>query len=157
MESDSDLRSQLRDLERAEAAPYTETPPTPRWYVPAAALWAGALAALVKLTRGDDPARLWAAAGIIGLAALIGVYVGWYQRYHGAAPSLRGRKPVEIRRVIWGYAAGALVVLAANAAVIAVAPWWACAVFGFLTAGAGLWWYERAYARAAAAAKERLG
>ncbi|KAA1425224.1 hypothetical protein FE697_004965 [Mumia zhuanghuii] len=156
MESDSEIRDQLRELERAEAAPYTSTPPTPWWYVPAAALWAGSFAALTKLTRGDDPGRIWAAAGIVGLAALIGVYVGWYQRYHGAAPSLRGRKPVEIRRVMRGYVVGAVVVLGAIVVAVALAPWWVCAAVGCVTAGAGLWWYERAYARAAAAAKARL-
>ena len=39
---------------------------------------------------------------------------------------------------------------------VAVAPWWVCAVVGFVTTGAGVWWYERAYVTAAAATKKRL-
>ena len=157
MESDDEIRAQLRTLERAEAAPYTDFRPTPRWFLPAAALWGGALAAFVRLSRSDSrPAEIVAVVGIIGLAALIGVYVGWYQRYHGATPSLFRRKPPEIRRVMAFYVVGAVVVLAVNALTVAVAPWWVCAGVGFVTAGAGLWWYERAYAAAAAATKERL-
>jgi len=157
MESDAEIRAQLRDLERAEAAPYTDFPPTPRWYVPAAALWAATFAALVRVSRSDSrPAEIAAVVGMLGLAALIGVFVGWYQRYHGAMPSLLRRKPPEIRRVMAFYVVGAVLVLAVNALTVAVAPWWACAAVGFVTAGTGLWWYEHAYARAAAAAKERL-
>ncbi|WP_262849970.1 hypothetical protein [Mumia quercus] len=157
MESDVEIRAQLRELERAEAAPYVDNPPTPRWFVPTAALWAAALAALVRLSRSDAlPAQIAAVVGILALASLIGVYVGWYQRYHGAMPSMRGRKPVEVRRVMRGYLAGAALVLAVNAAVVAVAPWWACAAVAFVTAGTGLWWYEHAYARAAAATRDRL-
>ncbi|MFD1824820.1 MULTISPECIES: hypothetical protein [Mumia] len=157
MESDSEVRDQLRDLERAEPASYTDAPPTPRWRLPTTALASAALAALAKLTYGNDPYRIWAAASNVGLSVLVGVYLGWYQRYHEAPPSLRGKKPFEIRSVGRSYLVGAAVALAVNAATVAVAPWWLCAAVGFVTVGAGLWWYERAYARAAAAAKERLG
>ena len=111
MESDAEIRAQLRALERAEAAPYTDFRPTPRWFLPAAALWGGSLAAFVRLSRSESrPAEIAAVVGIIGLAALIGVYVTWYQRYHGATPSLFRRKPPEIRRVMAFYVVGALVV-----------------------------------------------
>ncbi|MBW9207331.1 hypothetical protein KV102_08790 [Mumia sp. zg.B53] len=157
MESDDEIRAQLRTLERAEAAPYTDFRPTPRWFLPAAALWGGSLAALVRLGRSDSrPAEIVAVVGIIGLSALLGVYVAWYQSYHGATPSLFRKKPPEIRRVMGFYAVGAAVVLALNALTVAVAPWWVCAVVGFVTTAAGLWWYERAYVAAAAATKKRL-
>jgi hypothetical protein len=154
MESDmGDLAAAQRVAERAAAAPYVDYPPTPSWYYPAFGVWVAAYVALLGL-REEHPVLL--VVGIVGLSAVVGLFIGWYQRYHGAMPRpLRG--PREFRRVYVAYFAGLAVlaglvagawVLVGHAAAVAVA---------FVGTVVGLYGYERAYAAAASRARERIG
>ncbi|MDF9715516.1 hypothetical protein INN71_04910 [Nocardioides sp. ChNu-153] len=155
MES-NELRTSLRDLERAEAAPYVDFPPTPWWYFLAVPAWAAAMTTAVHLALVEDVSSWWLTLALVALALLVGAFVGWYGRYHGAVPSLRGSKPREIRTAYRQYAMGAVLVLLAIGVAVATLPWWGSAAVAFVAVGAGIGIYEVAYSRAAAAARERL-
>lgn len=152
----ADPRQQLRELERAEAAPYVDYPPTPWWNYPAVGFWAAAYTGTFAWWTLADGNPIVVCAVMIGLSALVGAYLGWYQRYHGAPPSLRGRKPREIRRAYAQYFVGVLALVG----LIVLAGWLlgavAATVTAFLGAMGGFWIYEQAYGRAAAATKARL-
>ncbi|MFW6775486.1 hypothetical protein ACOACO_14470 [Nocardioides sp. CPCC 205120] len=155
MESE-ELRNSLRDLERAEAAPYVDHPPTPWWYFLVVPAWAAGMTTAMHLALVEDVSSWWLTLGIVLLTALVGGFFGWYSRYHGAVPSLRGAKPPEIRTAYRQYAVGAAVVLVAIGVAVATLPWWGSAAVAFVLVGAGVWLYEVAYARAATAVRERL-
>ncbi|GAB3089599.1 hypothetical protein GCM10027215_39460 [Nocardioides zeae] len=159
MES-NDVRAQLHALERAEAAPYVDQRPSPWWFAPAFGAWFGVMAAVQDFHWSHDVSSMWQAlvtlAILVPMAALIGAYTSWHQRYHGAWPKLVGPKPPEIRRVYRLYFLAFVVVAAALVGVALLVPWWvtgavtAVVAYGFLVA------YERVYERAAAAVRERL-
>lgn len=150
MESD-EVRRVLREADRAEAAPWTDYPPTPRWYPPAVGVWAALIT--LAFTELHDPVRLPAVLALI--AVEIG-FVRWYVRYRGGVMPT-GPAPREFRGAILGYvAAAAVVVLGAGALAAAVAGW-AGAAFALVTTTILIAWYERAYADAARRARERLG
>ncbi|MGZ0151396.1 hypothetical protein ACXJJ3_30380 [Kribbella sp. WER1] len=153
MESDAD--EQLRIIERAEAAPYVSYPKTPWWYPPVIGLWVAALIGVFSWWR--DSAALFFPA----LAVLIGLelaFLLWMQRRHGAMPFPgRGRPPREIGRIWKQYFAGVAVVVVVVAAVWALLGVPAAAPTAFVLVTAGLWYYERQYAVAAAQVRERLG
>lgn len=160
MESD-ELRTHLHEVERAEASAYVDHRPSPPWFAPAAGLWFGAMAAVQDFhwTEGTDStvAAVTTLVVVLPLAALIGVYLAWYQRYNGATPRLLGPKPPEIRRAYAAYFAGFLVLLAVVVVVAVVAPWWATGLVTAALVTAGALAYERVYDRAATRVKERLG
>ncbi|WP_427889306.1 hypothetical protein ACQHIV_38735 [Kribbella sp. GL6] len=152
---ESDAEEQLRIIERAEAAPYVSYPKTPGWYAPVIGLWVAALIGVFTWWR--DSAALFFPA----LVVLIGLEIAflvWMQRRHGAMPFPgRGKPPREIGRIWKGYFAGVVVVV-----VVVAAIWWvagvpAAAVSAFVLVTAGIWYYERRYAVAAAKVRERLG
>ncbi len=153
MES-SELREQLAAVERGAAAPYISYPPTPWWYPPAIGAWAAAMIGAFTWFRHNG--ALFAAALAI-LIALELLFLTWMRSRHGALPMPgRGRPPVEIA-VLWRrYFLGLAVV------VVAVAlAWWlggipVAAPLAFALTTAGLIWYERSYAVAAAKVRERL-
>lgn len=150
----SELREELRRLERAEAAPYVGCPPTPSWYVPATGLWAAAYSGNVVWMRAGGPA--WVVFPILlVLVILAGVFIGWYRSYHGAMPSLLGPKPPEIRRAYVNYLIGATVV----AAIITFLIWTrspAAPIAALVLVSGGVWLYERAYRRATDRLRKRL-
>lgn len=148
MES-SEIRAALRDADRAEAAPWVVYPPTPRWYPPATGVWA---AALVLVLGGLD-----GMAHKLGLAGLVAVELGflaWYRRYRGTWPT--GSAPRELRPALVWFVVGALVVVAVLLLVHVVVGLWPTAVVALAGVTALMAWYERAYAAAAARARERL-
>lgn len=149
MES-NEIRQALRDADRAEAAPWTDYPPTPRWYPAATGIWA-ALVTLAFTELGKD-------ARIPAVLALIAVELGfvrWYVRYRGGVmPS--GRAPREFRHAILGFVAGAVVIVLAVVGLVAAVGGWAGAAFALVIVPVVIAWYERAYADAARRARERL-
>jgi hypothetical protein len=148
MESD-EIRAALREADRAEAVPWTDYPPTPRWYPPAVGLWA----ALLTLAFAElDDLRLPA---VLALIAIELGFVRWYVRYrNGVMPT--GPAPREFRGAIALFVAGAAVIVAGTAALATLLSPWAGAGLALVTTTALLAWYERAYADAARRARERL-
>ena len=149
MESE-EIRATLRQADRAEAAPWTDYPPTPRWYPVAVGAWA-ALLTLAFTELGRD-------LRIPAVLALIAVEVGflrWYVRYRGGVmPS--GRAPREFRRAILGFVAGATAVVLAIFGLVGAVGGWVGAAGALLLVPVVIAWYERAYAEAARRARERL-
>lgn len=148
MESD-EIRQVLHEAERAEAAPWTDYPPTPRWYPPATGLWAAGLAA----TFGglDDTTRSLA---ILGLVLLEALFLTWYTRYRGGMwPT--GRPPREFRPAIAWFLLG-LAVIAGAALALATVSLVAAVVLVAVAVTLLVARYEQAYADAARRARERL-
>lgn len=92
---------------------------------------------------------------MVGLLALEGAFLGWYQRYHGALPSLR-HPPAEFRPLLWRFAVGYTAILVFTVAAWFFAEWWAAAIGMGLMATVGVVIYERAYAATAARTTARL-
>ncbi|HEY0952025.1 hypothetical protein [Nocardioides sp.] len=148
MESD-EIRQALREAERAEAAPWTDYPPTPRWYPPATGLWAAGLTAVLGGLDG-----LLHSLGVLSLVILELAFLRWYTRYRGGMwPT--GRPPREFRSAIaWFLVALALIAGAA----LALATVSLVAAVGLVAVSVTLVVarYEQAYADAARRARERL-
>lgn len=149
---DGDVRHALAQAERAAALPYIDYPPTPWWYPAAAGAWSAAMVVALS-SLGDRPAV--AGPVLIALIALEGAFFGWYRRQRGVMPSLR-HVPTELAVVMRRYAAGVVVVVAAIWVAHAFIGPLAAAVVAFSTVSVGLWWYERRYAVAAAATRDRV-
>lgn len=149
MESE-EIRQALRDADRAEAAPWTDYPPTPRWYPPAVGAWAALLT--LAFAELDGGLRWLALAGLIGAEF---AFVRWYVRYRDSVMPV-GRPPREFRGAITGFVTGAAVVVLGVAALVALVGSWAAAAFAFIATTVIIAWYERAYAEAARLARERL-
>lgn len=148
MESD-EIRAALREADRAEAAPWTDYPPTPRWHPAAVGLWA----ALLTLAFAElDDLRLPA---VLALVAIELGFVRWYVRYrNGVMPT--GSAPREFRGAIALFVTGAAVIVAGTAALVTLLSPWAGAGFALVATTILLTWYERAYADAAGRARARL-
>jgi len=146
------LQQAQRAAERAEAAPYVDYPRTPAWYPPAMGAWAAAYTLLLTLWEDHG---LWLVLGMIGLASLTGLFLGWYSRHHGAIPHLR-HAPREFRSAFATYAAVLVGIVGAT-----VLAWWLvaptlAALAAFVSTVIGLHLYERAYAVSARRTRERL-
>ncbi|MQW76062.1 hypothetical protein GHK92_09260 [Nocardioides sp. dk4132] len=146
------LREAHRAAERAEAAPYIDYPPTPAWYPPAMGAWATAYTLLLTLWEDHG---WWLVLGMIGLAALTGLFLGWYSHHHGAVPNLR-HAPREFRSAFACYA----VVVVSIVGSIALS-WWLvgpalAAPVAFVATVVGLVVYERAFASSARRTRQRL-
>lgn len=141
----------LAEAERAAAAPYIDYPPTPRWYAPAVGLWA---AAGLLLWATDH--LVVSIVGFVLWAVVLGAFLGWYRRYRGTTPTLRGA-PTEITQAYRRYFVGVAVVFGIVVAVFRFVGPWPTAVAVLILVSAGLAWYERDYARAACAARARVG
>ncbi|GGO27673.1 hypothetical protein GCM10011576_52520 [Micromonospora parathelypteridis] len=148
------LAEELAAAERGAAAPYIDYPPSPWWYAPSIGAWAAAM--IGTFTWWRENVGLF----VVSLAALIAVeilFVVWMQRRHGALPMPgKGTPPVEIARMWREYVASLPVV-----ALIVGLVWWlvgvpAAAGTAFVLVTAGLAFYERRYAVAAAATRARL-
>lgn len=152
MESSHAASAARRTVERAAAAPYIDYPPTPSWYYPAVGAWSAALV-LAFAGLADHP--LVAVPAMVVLVALEGAFLGWYRRYRGTWPRLR-HAPPEIARAMRAYAVGAVLLVAAVVLVAVLVHPVAGAGLAFAGVTAGLWVYERAYAAASEAVRERL-
>lgn len=148
MES-NEIRQALREAARAEAAPWTDYPPTPRWYPPATGLWAAGLAATFG---GLDHATR--SLAILALVILEAAFIGWYTRYRGGMwPT--GRPPQEFRPAIAWFLSALAVITAATFALAQVHLWAAVALVA-VAVTIVVARYEHVYAAAARRARERL-
>jgi hypothetical protein len=149
MESD-EIRRALREADRAEAAPWTDYPPTPRWYPPATGAWAAGLTvALAGLEGGDR------GAAVLVLLAVECCFLAWYLRYRGGAMPT-GWAPREFRRAIALFLGAIALIAVAVSGLALLAGAWAGAVLALVAVTGVVTWYERAYADAARRARERL-
>jgi hypothetical protein len=152
METDATPQEALAAAERATASVWTDYPPTPAWYFPAVGAWG---AVLVYTISGVDSSAVQVPV-ILGLVALGGGFMGWYQRYRGAMPKLTSAPP-EFRRAILAFFAVYAVLIAAVVVVgFALDLPLAAAAGTFVVATAGLYVYEKAYESAARRTKDRL-
>lgn len=151
---ETDPRDLLRGVERAEAAPWVDYPPTPRWYPPAVGLWSAALLGLAAYDSTGLTGELVRLGGLVAMLALLGVFQVWYRRYRGTMPT--GRPPLELRRPARVFAVTGLAVAALGLLLAYTAPVWVGPLVAFALMTPLVAWYERAYARAARATRERL-
>lgn len=148
MESD-EARDALHAADRAAAAPYTDYPPTPRWYSPATGAWAAVLVAL--LFAPDD--RSWLrAVGLLVVAAGIAAFTLWYRPYRGVWPSFRPPREIGVA-MAWFLVVAVLAVV--GIALLASRWYWIGVLVAFPAVTLGIWLYELAYRRAARRARER--
>ena len=152
MESSAEARSALAIAERASAAPYIDYPPTPAWYAPSVGAWVGLLV-LAGYGASNRPAIF--VPLLLVLVAAECAFLAWYRRYRQTMPSMRAVPP-EIQAAFLRYGIGLVVVVGIGTVLyLFVSPYAAAAAaFGLVTAGLAL--YERDYANAAAAARDRL-
>jgi hypothetical protein len=151
---ESSLAGQVRDLERAEAAPYVQMPPSPWWVPPLFGAWFAGYVGTFAWWRENE---LGFIVAMLALCGGMGAFVGWLARRFGAFPMPgRGTPPPEIRREYRRYATGAV----ATAVLVAAVMWWAgvavAAGVAFVSVTLGLSLYQARYERAAAAVRERL-
>jgi len=150
MESNNEAREQLRAAERAEAAPYVDYPPDPRWISPAF----GVLATLLALAANLHDHPGW--SSVPSTLVVLGVvgYVLWQRRRRGTQPY--GTAPRELTRVYRWYLGGAIVIGTALLVMGYWAPLWLALPVAFLAGTLGLLWFIRAYDRAATRVRKRL-
>jgi hypothetical protein len=150
MESE-EIRHALREADRAEAAPWTDYPPTPRWYPPATGAWA----ALLTLAVGGLDGRGARVAAVLALVALECCFVAWYVRYRGGVMPT-GPAPREFRRAIAIFVGAVVLVVLGVVALASLIHVWAGAALALVAVTLVVGWYERAYATAAARSRRRL-
>lgn len=148
MES-NEIERALREADRAEAAPWVDYPPTPRWYPPAVGVWAGLLT--VAFTELEGSLRT---AVLLGLVAAEFGFLRWYVRYRKSVMPT-GRPPREFRTAIGLFVLGAIAVVGGTAALVQTSTWLGAA-YTVVSATLIIAWYERAYADAARRTRERL-
>ncbi len=152
MENKHELERELREAERAEAAPWTDYPPTPAWFPPLTGVWA-ALLVLAATTRDTHPVP-----AIIGLIVLIVVemaFISGYRRYRGVMPSFKNL-PAEFKPAVTQYVFAVIGVFGSTWLAFELGGTPGAMVASFLSVTALLWWYERTYTAAADAARKRL-
>lgn len=96
-----------------------------------------------------------AVAFVIVLALLEGAFLVWYRRYRGTMPSLASM-PAEVAGAMRAFLGGAVIVVGAVVITAVMAGALAGAGLTFVAVTAGLVAYERRYAAAARATRERL-
>lgn len=145
-----ELRQQLHEIDRAQAATWLHYPPTPWWWAPYFAAWTAALVLSVGYLPG------WGSAlANLALVAASGFLISYQRRHRGTWPT--GSIPRELHRPLWTLLGGSVVLAAVATALGFLVSVWASAVVTGALVGALVWWYERAYARAAERARRRLG
>ena len=154
MESDASPQQALDEVERATAALWSHYPPTPWWYCPGSGAWH---AALVLVLGGLHESPLLLAAAMVGLFAVAAWFTTWYTRYRGTIPRVGSSIPAEFRPAVVAFGAFYVSVLAVVVLVFVGLGYLAAAIVAFVGVTVLFAVYERAYAAAAAATRERLG
>jgi hypothetical protein len=153
MESDATPQQALAEVERATAGLWAHYPPTPWWYCPASGAWH---AGFVLAFGGLHDSLVPLAIAMVALMALAALFASWYTRYRGAIPKVRSA-PEEFTPAIAAFVGGYAALAAAVVAVLVTVGYVVAALVAFVGVTALLYVYERAYAAAAAATRERLG
>lgn len=155
MES-NEIRAQIREAERAAAAPHLTSADSPWWYAAFLGLVGPILAfttsqALVTFNGGTSTWPLIPAL----TAALIALFVVLDQRRRrGTSPS--GPPPHELRTVYRWYYTGAVILIIAVSGLALVTPLAVSVPVGYALAAGGFAWYTVACKRAAERVRARL-
>lgn len=146
----------LRDIDRAAAAPFLEYPSLPVWWPVVAGAWFTAVFS-AGFTGWISNTGVRAAV-TVSLVAALAFFLRWYMDRRGVMPSSDPRvAPTEIGRAMWWYYAGAIACALVIAACFLWAPPVVAAVATFILATVGIAVYDRAYHRAADQVRSRLG
>jgi hypothetical protein len=154
MESDATPQQALDEVERATAALWSHYPPTPWWYCPGSGAWH---AALVLVLGGLDGRYLLQLVGAVGLLAVAVWFTNWYTTYRGTIPRVGSSMPAEFRPAVIAFGGFYLSVISLVALVFIAVGYVVAAIVAFVGVTVLFAVYERAYAAAAAATRERLG
>lgn len=150
----------MRLIERAEAAPFVDYRPVPKWVFFAAGLWAAIPVGMLWLNSTADfggKTLLLVAGDVVLFAGLLGS-IAWARRYYGVRqPKPWSKRPREIWRAYIGYLAGIASVIVLIWLAWLAAGWLTAMVAAVLTGGFGSWGYARAYDSQAAKVRARLG
>lgn len=154
MESD-DLRSELREAERAAAAPYVARPLYPWWHAALLSL-AGPLFALVtsQSLQAFQGGGVWLFVPSIAISLITILVVQDQRRRRGVMP--KGKAPVELRPVYRWYLIGATVMLVAIAVLALSTSLWVSIPLSYCACLGGIWWFSVAYERASERVRARL-
>ena len=151
METDKTPAEQLRDVERAQTAPWVDYPPTTNWYYPTVGLWLAAMCVAAVKVAGDFR---WIAAVAVLLALEI-MMLNWLKNGRPALPNLR-TVPEEFAPLVKWFVLIAILIVASSVGLIIAG----FEVIGFalcaIATTVGLYGYEKKFDMAADAARGRL-
>lgn len=154
MES-NEIQEQLREAERAAAAPHITNPRSPWWHILLLSLTGPALVLLVTQAQGllaeRTPVGSIPSLAIVLIALIV---ILDQRRRRGVTP--KGRAPREIHRVFNWYLLGAIVLLAGVLALALTSSLWISIPVSFVACLGGLIWFGIAYERAADRVRKRL-
>ncbi|MCB5168339.1 hypothetical protein LG634_26375 [Streptomyces bambusae] len=151
MESDFSPQQALAVAERGATAPWTDYPRTPAWYYPAGGLWAAGL--VLALTELHGPALAGALAALVALELAFAL---WYRKVRTAWPKLSAA-PAEFRPALRAFVLGTGALAAVVTALALFVGAVAAVPVTLVGVTAGLYAYEKAYERAAARTRSRVG
>lgn len=145
----------LREIDRAAAAPFLDYPELPAWWPIVAGVWFALVFASGFTTWiGAVGLRVGAIALLI---AVLAFFLRWYVARRGVMPSTDPRvAPPEIGRAMRWYYAGVALCAVVIAASFLWAPSAAAVAVTFVLVTIGIALYDRAYRRAAARVRARL-
>lgn len=147
MES-NEIQQQLREAERAAAAPHIALPRSPWWHTLLISLTGPALVLLVTQTQGLFSERTPLGSIPTLTIVLIALVVILDQRKRrGVTP--KGKAPQEIRRVFNWYLLGTIILIAGVFALAVTSSLWVSIPVSFVACLGGLTWFGIAYERAA--------
>lgn len=155
MES-NEIREQLRLAERAAAAPYVDYPKDPWWHMPLLSLTSPIFAyMLYTMLHGTTTSRStisFPAVASLGIALIIILH---QRKRRGALPS-GGKAPAELTRVLRWYAVGGITLAVSVIALALTTPLYVSVPVAWVLSLGGIYWFGRAYERAAEQVRERL-
>ena len=153
MES-NEIQEQLREAERAAAAPYIANPKSPWLHTLLLSLTGPALVLVITQTWGGLSERTSASFPSL-VVALIAMFIILDQRKRrGVTPM--GQAPREIRRVFNWYVLGMVVIIGGVFALGLTTSLWISIPVSFVACLGGLLWTGIAYERAAERVQARL-
>jgi hypothetical protein len=136
MESNDDLRAQLREAERGEAASWVTYDAGSWWEPPLFGLWAAAL--VLSLGYLDGQAQALANLALVGFSF---AFIWWQRRVRGVYP-VHGAPREFGRSSLFFFPGVAVLVLAASVVYFLVEPWLAAVVVALAT-----WAFVEVYGR----------
>ena len=151
METNKTPEEQLRQVERAQTAPWVDYPPTPNWYYPAVGLWLGAMCVAAVKVFSDNR---WIAVVAV-LLVLEVTLINWMKRGRPAMPNLR-TVPGEFERLVKWFVLIAILIVAATLALVIAGLEVAGFSLGAAATAIGLYVYEKKFEAAADQARLRL-